>query len=94
MARKKMTWLLNVLNTKRGGDVISDAIFDNVSCTWTRHAAARGCTGRVSHTHSLANTKAAICLVFHPSLSTFHIPLHCCLSVGQLSDYCVGAECE
>lgn len=62
-----------------------------VCCTLTGSTAARSEWAVHMHTQ---NTKAGICLVFHPSLRTLHIPLHCCLSVGQLSDYCVGTDCE
>lgn len=41
MARKKMTWLLNILNTEWGEEIIIDPIFDSICCTLTRCTAAR-----------------------------------------------------
>lgn len=49
------------------------------------------CTVRVRHAckHKAWHLPCLSSISLHS-----HIPLHCCLSFGQLSDYCVGMDCE
>lgn len=83
MARRENDLVIKHAGYQNGEEkIIIDAIFDNMSAAFWPDAQ--------HHTHAHVNTKDRPCL----SSISLHIPLRRCLSAGQLSDYCVGTDCE